>query len=303
MKQRIATAAVLIPLALLIVGSTSPLPISIAAMTLAAIGVYELAGMFGQKRVLPVLTLGSIALPFYSVFVVKGHQIADFLVISGLFFLLGTIMVATSAKSRKVGSSVIDIGGLWISMPLLALIALHELHLAAPGVHGRPAWQFESPALLVLIPVWAGDTVAIFVGKAFGRHQLTRISPGKTVEGALGNLFAAVLASWGIGILVHVPLTVSLTCGVFAGVLGQCGDIFQSYLKRRAGVKDSGRLLPGHGGLLDRIDSVLFAAIPIAILVYFGPSWLHKLHAGRTNSSTSETIRVDEKGARIVGGG
>ena len=303
MKQRIATAAVLIPLALLIVGSTSPLPISIAAIAMAAIGVYELAGMFSKGRVLPVLTLGSLALPFYSIFVLKNHQPADFLLLSGILFVAAVSLLTYSARHTKFTSSVYDFGGLWISMPLLALIALHELHLPAFGFPGRPAWQFASPALIALVPVWAGDTAAIFVGKAIGRHPLSRISPGKTWEGAVGNLIAAVLASWGIGVLTQIPLTIALVCGVLAGVLGQCGDLFQSYLKRRAGVKDSGRLLPGHGGLLDRIDSVLFAAVPIAIVVYFGPSWLFKLHAGSSNPSTPQSIRVNEKGARIVGGG
>ncbi len=303
MKQRIATAAVLIPLALLIVGSTSPLPISIAALALAAIGVYELAGMFAKGRVLPLLTLGSLALPFYSVFVLRNHQPADFLLLSGILFLAGVALLAYSARQMKFTSSVVDVGGMWISMPLLALIALHELHLPAFGLPGRPAWQLASPALIALVPVWAGDTAAIFIGKAIGRHPLSRVSPGKTWEGAAGNLAAAVLASWGIGVLVHIPLIIALACGVLAGTLGQCGDLFQSYLKRRAGVKDSGRLLPGHGGLLDRIDSVLFAAVPVAITVYFGPSWLYKLHAGSSNPSAPQSIRLDEKGARIVGGG
>jgi phosphatidate cytidylyltransferase len=303
MKQRIATAAVLIPLALLVVGSTSPVPISIVALALAAIGVYELAGMFGQRRVLPVLTLGSLALPFYSVFIAKSHQIADFLLLSAILFVLGVIILWPSARNRKFSSSVLDLGGLWISMPMLALIALHELHLASPGLSIRPAWQLTSPALLALVPIWAGDTAAIFVGKALGRHQLSKISPGKTVEGAVGNLIAAVLAGWGIGVLVHVPLSIALTSGVIAGLLGQCGDLFQSYLKRSAGVKDSGRLLPGHGGLLDRIDSVLFAAVPIAIIVYFGPGWLYKLHVGSPNPPASQGLRNNEKGARIVGGG
>ena len=303
MKQRIATAAVLIPLALLIVGSTSPVPISIAAMALAAIGVYELAGMFGEGRTVPLLTLGSLALPFYSAFIAKSHQLAEFLLISGLLFLIGVTLLGASAKSGKLSSSVLDVGGLWISMPMLALIALHELHLAAPGAGTRQAWQLESPALLALVPVWAGDTAAIFVGKAIGRHPLSKVSPGKTVEGAIGNLIAAILTGWGIGALVHVPTSIGFACGVLAGIFGQCGDLFQSYLKRRAGVKDSGRLLPGHGGLLDRIDSVLFAAIPIAIIVYFGPGWLYRLHVGSPNPSTSKSIRVDKAVARIVGGG
>ena len=303
MKQRIATAAVLIPLALLIVGSASPIPISIAAMALAAIGIYELAGMFGQTRVLPVLTLASLALPFYAVYITRTHQIAEYLLLMGLFFLLGTITLWVAAQHQKFSSSVVDIGGLWISMPLLALIALHDLRGLGPGGHAQAAWRFDSPALIGLVPVWAGDTAAIFVGKAIGKHPLSKLSPGKTIEGALGNLIAAVLAGWGIGVLVHLPAYVALTCGALAGVLGQCGDLFQSYLKRRAGVKDSGRLLPGHGGLLDRIDSVLFAAVPIALVVYFGPTWIHSLHAGSSDSPASKGLHLDQKGARLMGGG
>src|ERR1017187_8779393 len=120
MKQRIATAAVLIPLTLLIVGSTSPIPISIAALAMAAIGVYELAGMFGKTKVLPVLTLGSLALPFYSVYVAKSHQLAEFLLLSGILFVLGVVLLGMSAKHKKFSSSVFDVSGLWISMPLLA---------------------------------------------------------------------------------------------------------------------------------------------------------------------------------------
>ncbi|HLK16764.1 MAG TPA: phosphatidate cytidylyltransferase [Fimbriimonadaceae bacterium] len=302
MKQRIATAAVLIPLALLIVGSTSPIPISIAAMALAAIGVYELAQMFGQSRVLPVLTLASLALPFYSVFLARSRQLPDFLLISALLFLLGTLVIGLCARNKKVTSSVVDVGGLWVSMPLLAIVVLHELHTTYIPLRLVPALRFDTPALIALVPVWAGDTAAIFVGKLLGKHQLSKLSPGKTVEGGIGNLAAAILAAWGIGVWLKLPLAISLPCGVAAGVLGQAGDLFQSYLKRRAGVKDSGRLLPGHGGLLDRIDSVLFAAMPIALIVYFGPSLLHQFHAGGSNPSTAEGLRFDQENARIVGG-
>ncbi|MHB8637706.1 MAG: phosphatidate cytidylyltransferase [Fimbriimonadaceae bacterium] len=280
MKRRIATAAVLIPFALLIVGAVSPIPISIAAMALAAIGVFELAGMFGLRRVLPVLTLASLAMPFYAVYVVRSHSIVEFLVLAGIFFLLGVTVLGISARSGKLSSSVVDLGGLWVSMPMLALIALHDLRPPL-ATHLGAAWRFDSPVLLGLVPLWAGDTAGLLIGKTIGKHALSRVSPNKTVEGALANLVAAVLAAWAIGAVVHVSLPVSLGCGALAGVLGQCGDLFQSYLKRRAGVKDSGRLLPGHGGLLDRIDGVLFAAIPIALVVYFGPGWLYAFHHAR----------------------
>jgi phosphatidate cytidylyltransferase len=268
-------------------------------MGLAAIGVYELAGMFRQGRVLPVLTLGSIALPFYAVYIAKARIFAEMMVVIAVLFTFSVICIGWAAKYKKFSSSIVDIGGLWVAMPMLAIVGLHDLG-ARP--HAGVAWFFASPALLALAPVWAGDTAAIFAGKAFGKHQLSRVSPGKTVEGAVCNLAAAVLAGWGIGVLVHVSLTVSLVCGSLAGVFGQAGDLFQSYLKRRAGVKDSGRLLPGHGGVLDRIDSVLFAAVPIALVVYFLPLALRRFNVGSQSPATEKSIHIDKAGARIVGG-
>ncbi len=121
---------------------------------------------------------------------------------------------------------------------------------------------------LLLAIIFAGDTSAFYVGTYLGRHKLSpAISPGKTVEGALGGLSGNLLAgsigvaffmpsiSWGVGILFFLA----------AGVAGQVGDLFESEMKRSSDIKDSGGLLPGHGGFLDRIDALLFAS-PVAYL-------------------------------------
>ena len=121
---------------------------------------------------------------------------------------------------------------------------------------------------MALVPVWAGDIAAIFAGRAFGKRLLMpKVSPKKTVEGSIANLAAAVLTAWLLGRLLGLPDARSLGAGLAAGTLGQAGDLFESWLKRRAGVKDSGTLLPGHGGVLDRIDSVLFAAPAVALIL------------------------------------
>jgi phosphatidate cytidylyltransferase len=117
---------------------------------------------------------------------------------------------------------------------------------------------------LVVIACWATDTGAFAVGKAIGRHKLCpKISPGKTVEGAAAGLVAAVLVTASIGRWLGLPLVHGVLLGVMLGVVGQLGDLYESSLKRKAGVKDSGALLPGHGGVLDRFDSLLFNA-PVA---------------------------------------
>lgn len=153
-------------------------------------------------------------------------------------------------------------GPLYVGLPLASLVALHGTDLTATG------FNWASPLLMALLPLWAGDTAGIFGGIAFGKRPLApKISPKKTVEGAVANLAACIAVSALLAEPFGLDLWVGLACGVSTGVLGQAGDLFESWLKRRAGVKDSGGLLPGHGGLLDRIDSLLFSAIPVYLLV------------------------------------
>jgi phosphatidate cytidylyltransferase len=123
---------------------------------------------------------------------------------------------------------------------------------------------------MAILPLWAGDTAAIFVGRAIGKRLLApKISPKKTVEGSIANLIACLLAAWGLGAWMGIPAAQSIACGLAAGTLGQAGDLFESWLKRRADLKDSGSILPGHGGVLDRIDSILFTAPAVAMILLF----------------------------------
>lgn len=142
---------------------------------------------------------------------------------------------------------------------LLAAAALSWLR-ADPGV-GR------TNLLFLLLLVWASDIGAYASGRAIGGPRLApRISPGKTASGALGGLAAAVL----VGVAAAtISSTAVIRAGALAGLLGmvaQAGDLAESYAKRRFGVKDSGRLIPGHGGLLDRVDALLAVALAAAIL-------------------------------------
>ena len=124
--------------------------------------------------------------------------------------------------------------------------------------HGR-AWVF-----FVLVVIMAGDICAYFVGRRFGSKKLApEISPGKTVQGAIGYVLGSVSAGCLTGISLAIGLSwveLAMLSGLLS-VLGQVGDLFESWIKRAFAVKDSGRILPGHGGLLDRLDSLIFPAV------------------------------------------
>lgn len=167
-------------------------------------------------------------------------------------------------------------GLIWIAYPLTLVPLLWK--------------QEDGPALVLflMVCVWAGDIAALYIGKAFGKHKLApRLSPGKTWEGSaasvLGSLAAAGLVIW-IGdtltargnLILHItePIWQTLTLAAIVNIAAQLGDLLESAIKRGAGVKDSGTMLPGHGGILDRIDALLVAApvLWFALLLkdYFG---------------------------------
>lgn len=132
--------------------------------------------------------------------------------------------------------------------------------------HGRE-WIF-----LVLIVVMASDSLAYFTGTAWGKHRLyPAISPKKSIEGSLGGLLGSLLGAW-LAQATFFPalsLSAALVLGTILGILGPIGDLLESMLKRSYGVKDSGTIFPGHGGILDRLDSLLFAFPP----AYFYALW------------------------------
>ena len=126
--------------------------------------------------------------------------------------------------------------------------------------------------LLLLVIVMSGDSAAFYIGTSFGRRKLYPIvSPNKSVEGALGGLGGSIVGAIAAKYIFFAELTITdaVVMALVLGVLGQVGDLFESLLKRSFGVKDSGSIVPGHGGILDRLDSILFAAPALFYYAWF----------------------------------
>ncbi len=191
-------------------------------------------------------------------FYFKGMGAAPPLFIGALFvFFLYSMLTGRELKDSAVDISFKALGLLYVALPLSYFPAIREM--------ANGEWWI----LFLLAVIWASDTLAFVGGKLFGKHSLApAISPKKTVEGALGGLLGAAVAGFlfnrfapmGMGLKGVLILSLSI------GFIAMIGDLAESLLKRSAGVKDSGTIIPGHGGILDRIDSILF---PVPLLYYF----------------------------------
>jgi len=173
-------------------------------------------------------------------------------------FRLGSIAPASGPDLELIPAGVLVLVSPWVAM-----VQLHAADERGPLL-----------VLFLMVLIWSADSAAYFTGRIWGRTKLAPVlSPGKTREGVYGALLAAAvcggLLAWGGGLSIAGALPVVLLC-LLTAFVSVIGDLFESLLKRRRGVKDSGRLLPGHGGVLDRIDS-LTAAAPLCAL---GASWL-----------------------------
>lgn len=184
--------------------------------------------------------------------------------------LVFTLLTARAAKTRLALGDLRNIYGLVGTVYIGLLFSSFVLLRGLPGrvaVRGFPeADQGAWLMLYVAMCVWATDTFAYFIGKSWGKRRFApSLSPSKTLEGALGGLFGAVVMGIAFGAWVHLPLKHGLVIGLLAGIVGEIGDLFESALKREIGLKDFGSVMPGHGGTLDRFDSLLFVA-PLAYL-------------------------------------
>jgi phosphatidate cytidylyltransferase len=279
--KRIATALVLIPVVVAIVlfGSSTVVAIATAVVTVVALWEYFALGdaighrayrlwttfcallMVGAQffvgRTIAILfnpfgPLRHLEWPSYTRAVLN----ADSPVMVFFVFLLGLTVLTLWTRRPLVESlpaaGISSSALLLVAFPLSFAVRLHSIPLS-----GRKLLLFA------LVITWAADTTAYFVGRAIGKHPLApHISPKKTWEGSIASMFGSLLIAYPFSVWMRFDLPYLLIMAAIGNVAGQMGDLLESAYKRSAGVKDSGGLLPGHGGILDRIDALILC-IPV----------------------------------------
>lgn len=268
MRERATSAAVLVPILLIVLAlGGAVLSIAVAVITvLAAREVFALLRSAGHPT-LP--TLGAVL----ALTVVVDAAVPGVLEGSGLLLTaIGIVLVAVAAFTRTDPRDGVatwmatTFGALYVSM-LAFVLRLGHAAPATPGTAPLAVLGAERGWILLLIlAVWSYDTGAYLVGRRFGRERfLTHISPSKTYAGLVGGIVATTVVVGLLLVGLGQPVWHAAILGPIAALAAQAGDLAASMLKRAAGAKDSGALIPGHGGMLDRVDSFLFAA-PVATL-------------------------------------
>jgi phosphatidate cytidylyltransferase len=230
----------------------------LAAAVLGALwllGAWEWAGLANLKASGRTLYVAGCAACMLALYLWADERVLYALLIVALAGLL-LAFVAVVTYPRKFGMGIVGAAG---------FVALVPSWLLLVRLHGEPPLG-HALALTVLAIVWAADVGAYTFGRAFGRIKLApAVSPGKTWEGVTGGLISAAAAAWLAAILIGLPAGALLALGVLTALASVVGDLGVSVFKRNVGLKDTGTLLPGHGGVMDRIDS-LTAAIPVFVL-------------------------------------
>ncbi|MBJ6723472.1 phosphatidate cytidylyltransferase [Geomesophilobacter sediminis] len=250
--KRLATAAVLLPLVIIFILKSSPFQFALLVALLALLGLDEfyrmtLPGRRGEGWLAAICGAASV----FTVFAT--NPILPLFALTGLVLLFTLIALFRLQDIKQAAPDIALVLMGFLYVPLL----LSHLVLVRMQPHGV-AWLF-----LIMVIVMAGDSAAYYVGSTIGKHRIyPAVSPKKSVEGSIGGLAGSIIGAL-IARATFFPELAIADCVATAlifGVLGQLGDLFESLIKRSCGVKDSGVIFPGHGGVLDRLDSILFAA-------------------------------------------
>ena len=261
MKTRIISALVGIPIVIGVLYFGGFL-LTIFLALLSGIGVYELYGAFEAKGFKPLKKVGVVMAVLY--ILVKGSPFSG----HSVLILYGALMGILFYEVMTQKHTIVD-----ISLTFFGYIYVPMLFSYLGDIN-----RLENGVFLVWLPIlaaWYTDSMAYFVGLSIGKHKMAPvISPKKTIEGAvggfLGNSILMVLTGYiALRMGVKIPLYHYAAIGIITGITAQIGDLAASYIKRYCEIKDYGHLIPGHGGIMDRFDSILFTAPTVMFYLIF----------------------------------
>ncbi len=261
LKKRVITTLWGIPLLIAAVWFDQPLPwFTVLVAIWGLLAVFEFYKLVGASKALPLTYFGLI---WTLLFILSPHFNYDFILPLLLTSAVMLPLLWLLRYSQREGAFV---GWAWTIAGILYIGWFLSYFVALRGLDNGRDWVF-----LALFATFGSDTTAFFIGRALGKHHLApHISPGKTWEGAIAGVLGGIIVSllFTLPTPLHLPLDYwqAILLGLLVSVFGQLGDLVESLLKRNMGVKDSGGLIPGHGGFLDRLDSVVFAGI---VIYYF----------------------------------
>lgn len=272
MLTRIITGVVGIGLAAFVIQTGGAL-FAVCGILLAIGGWYEYCRAFQQKGYKPELLVGGVlvALMVYSSFGGVETGALTFLIMLSVLLLL--VLTVLRHSTYDVPSALASIAGvLYLGLPFAHFVGLRNMAGVMQPISTSLGF-FDAGCALVwvaLIGTWASDTFAYFAGSFFGKHKLCpSISPGKTREGFLGGLLGTTASVAGLGVFFGFDVAMMAVLGFCICLIATVGDLVESVMKRYAGIKDSGNLIPGHGGIWDRFDSVLFTVPFVYYFVQF----------------------------------
>lgn len=266
LTMRVLTAVIACPLILLLLFRGPGSGFYVLVFPAALVGAYELFGMTHPgDKVSQAIGVGLTALVSLVVFF-HGFDVRWLLTLLLVVPLAGPLLTLArlgDIQTAALRGIAMGMGPLFVGVPLTCLAMLRR-DMGAAGA---------SYVVMTLMFAWFGDTGGYFAGRYFGKNKLyPAVSPKKTVEGALGGLGGSVLGA----LLAHfwylpsIPLWHAVPLAIVAGALGQLGDLGESLIKRSTGVKDSGAIVPGHGGILDRVDALMLTSA----VVYLYTVWV-----------------------------
>lgn len=237
---------------------------NLSVLAFAFIGMHEIYNAFRNGGYRPIKSVGYISILVFFYFLITGQDLGGVLTI--ILATITSFSVPVFDQNRSPIDAALTISGLiYPGVISLCMIFLKE----------SCANYGDYLVILTYLTTWSSDTFAFFVGSKFGKNKLSpTISPKKTIEGSIGGLIGSTVAGIIIGIFynsyfnVDLALFHYLVIGLLSGIFGQLGDLTASCIKRYCGVKDFGKILPGHGGMMDRFDSILFT-MPIVFTYYF----------------------------------